>query len=247
MADTPDLNPKPVPGPAEVNSKPAKLNKADEPNPAPKSTWVGAFDAIGAIFEQIKKNPEPAYLFVAVYAILAVLDVLNNGYTSPMNTSSSNLETLALFIFLLSLPVYALALADRKPITIAEFMNFDLGRYLTLLGVSILTLFLFTGAALLLVVPLIWVVPWFMMGSYVAVDRKLGVIDSLKESKRLTQDHKGKVWGVIGASLLLALAVAVLSFIPVVGSAASAAITLLSSGALALLYRWLQKNVPASL
>lgn len=250
MADTPDLNPKPVPGPAEVTAQPTQAVPASVPaaNPTPQtqSTWAGAFAAVGTIFEQLKKNPEPAYLFIGVYTVLAIIDILSYGYASPMSDDSGNIESLGLLIFLLALPTYALALADRKSITVTEFMKFDLGRYLTLFGVLLLTVLLYALAAIPLLIPLIWVIPWLVMGNLASVDHKLSVVDSLKESKRLAQDHKGAVWGVIGASILMALAAAALSFIPVVGSAASAAITLLTSGAMALLYRWLQKNVPAA-
>jgi hypothetical protein len=241
MADSPDLNPKPAVNPAAVDA------------PAPKSksavgSWPGVFNVFGEVFEQAKKNPEPAYVFIGVYAVLALLSFVTGGYASPFDTNSQDggFEALAFLIFLLALPVYALALADRKVIDTSEFMRFDLGRYLTVFGIMLLTVLLVVIAAIPLLIPLIWVIPWLSLGSYIAVDRKLGVIESLKESKRLTQDHKGKVWGLIGVTILLTIAAGLLSFIPVVGAAASAAITVLSAGSFAVLYRWLQKNVTAA-
>lgn len=251
MASKPNLNPEPIPGPAEINAAMVKKTSEYSQTPhaapaAPAGTWPGAFEIVGEVFNQIKKNPEPAYFFISVYVALAFLGQLSTGFASPMDVdATSKPESLVSLIFLLALPVYTLALAERKPITISQFIKFDLGRYLTVFGVAILTVILVVLAAIPLLFLLIWVVPWLSLATYAAVDRKMGVIDSLKESKRLAQNNKSKVWGVIGLTILLAMLAGIFSFLPLIGAAAAAAISLLSAGAMANLYRWLQKNVPA--
>lgn len=212
--------------------------------------WTGAFNAFGEVFERIKKNPQPAYVFIGVYTALAILSYIANGggavSFSSYGQNDTSFESLTVLIFLLALPTYALALADKRVISIAEFMRFDLGRYLTLLAVTILTVVIVFFSALPLLIPLIWTIPWFAFGSYVVVDKKLGVIDSLKESKRLAQNHKGKVWGIVGVMILAMIAVGILSFIPVIGAAMAAGVNVLLGGTFGMLYRWLQHNTTAA-
>jgi hypothetical protein len=250
----PDLNPKPIPGPAEISAEHTDKLKATTspsgPSHSDKRAWPGAFIALGQIFGQLKKNPEPAYVFVGTYTVLAFISQAANGFATPMEMKGggvASLESLTSLIFLLALPVYTLALADRKTITVNQFIAFDLTKYLTIIGATLLTVLIVFISAIPLLIPLIWVVPWLSLSSYVIVDKNVGVIDSLKESKRLAQDHKSKVWGIIGMTIGLAIIGSIFSFIPLVGPIVAATIGLLSAGLLASLYRWLQKNVPANI
>jgi len=254
MATKPDLNPEPVRSAAEINARESSSKAATPIAPpatydkAATDMWPGAFNTIGPIFAQMKKNPQPAYVFIGVYVTLALLGQMSTGSSSPMdsNQSTAGPESLVSLIFLLALPIYALALADRKPITVNQFMDFNLRRYFTILGVTLLTIVIVFFAALPLLIPLIWVVPWVAMATYAVVDKKLGVIDALKESKRIGQDNKGKVWGVVGVTIVLTVAAALFSFIPLIGAAVAAVASLVSAGVMASLYRWLQKYVPAN-
>lgn len=245
MVDSSESNTKPANEPAGTPTSVASAPQAAA-QPSATGGWQGAFNALGAVFEQIKKNPQPAYLFVGVYTALAVLSFLADGGSTSFNETGSSYESLAALIFLLALPVYSLALADKKVISIGEFMRFDLGRYLTLVAVMLLTVVILVVAAIPLLIPLIWVIPWFALAGYAAVDKKLGPVEALKESKRLAQNHKGKVWGIIGSMILLAIAAGILSFIPVVGAAVAAFVNVLAGGAFASLYRWLERNVSAA-
>src|SRR5688572_21141166 len=103
---------------------------------AKKSPWAGAFAAYGAVFEQIKKNPAPTVLFVGVYLVASVLSLTTQGHTSYLNADHRTYEDIVMFIFWLALPVYGLALADRRRISLNEFMQFDAKKYFVLLAVA---------------------------------------------------------------------------------------------------------------
>lgn len=220
---------------------------------APGAPWPGAFAAIGMAFRQIKKNPQPMLIILAVYVILAVLGFVISGGnqvshdSSSLHTSSNaNFTIVGLFVFLLAQPIYALALADRKKISVAEFMKLDSGAYLKIFGGGIIAGLMLILGVIPLLIGLIWVVPWVAFYTFVILDKGVGPGKSISESKALGQHNKGKVWGIIGASFVLEIASSILFFIPAVGLIAGAFISplfsMLTYGALAILYRWIQQS-----
>ncbi|MDQ4031353.1 MAG: hypothetical protein M3332_03415 [Actinomycetota bacterium] len=221
-------------------------HKSDDPSPAAPANaegqWPGAFTAFAGAFDQLKKNPQPALLFLGVYAVLAIISSVGQDDVSYFSTERWNYEDILYLVFLLALPVYGFALADRKVISLSEFMRFDATKYFTLLGALLLFALVIFGSALLLLVPLIWTVAWFSLIPYAVVDKGTGVIGAFKESKRLARNHKAKVWGAIGVTVLYSIIATLFAVIPYIGSVAIAFVTLLSWGAFAILYRWLQQN-----
>lgn len=209
-----------------------------------RSAWMGGFAAYARTFDQIKRNPQPAYLFIAVYTILAVLSSFTGDTTSRFDMNYKSYEDIAWLVFLLALPVYGLALADRKSVTIAEVMRFDVSKFFYMLGAYILATLIFIVSALPLLIPLIWTIAWFSMFEYPVVDKGYGPIQALKESKRLAENHKAKVWGLIGVTIVIGILSAILSFVPVIGGAITAVFGVISTGAFAVLYRWLQREQP---
>lgn len=210
-----------------------------------KGEWRGAFAAYGAALKQIKANPAPAILYVGTYLTLSIIDWLVSGSAATRN-DMFNLEDINTLIFMLALPIYALAVADHKHIGLREFMQFNAKKYFSIFAAGILYGLIIAVSALPLLIPLLWTIPWFALASYPIIDKHMGPIKALKESKRLVLAHRGKVWGLIGATILLILAVVPLAFIaPLFGNLVLEFLGVVSIASFALLYRWLQHNVPA--
>jgi hypothetical protein len=209
---------------------------------AKKDVWPGAFAAYSAAWGQIKKNPGPAVLVIGAYALFSVVGLVLQGeavYADPKHVRYENILGL---VFLLALPTYGLAIADNRRISIAEFMKFNFKKYIAYFAAMVLTLLIVGVSLLLFIVPAIWTIAWFCLAGYAVVDTNKGPIEALRASKRLAQAHLSKIWGLIGVSVLLAVPAALLTFVPYVGDAMSQFFVVLSYGALALLYRWLQKH-----
>lgn len=210
----------------------------------PSESWGGAFKAFSRAFEQVKANPRPALLFVGVYLIVTMIESTNPANSLKDVILFAGYEGLAVLIFLLALPTYALAIADRKQISLGDFMRFNARKYFAVLAVSILYGLIIMGSLFLLIIPVIWTAAWFALSTMLVVDKNLGPIAALKESKRLIQNHKAKVWGIIGVTILFSFGTGLISMLPNVGEAAaglaSGFITLLSTAATALLFRWAQ-------
>ncbi len=228
--------------------------------------WPGAFAVFGVAYVQVKKNPQPAILMASAYVIASVISTLAvNRLTETTLADVSEagvafdlfnyMSTVAFtflpyvvlgLLFLLAAPRYALAIADRKNISIGELMRYDARTYLYVFVASLIASLLIGLSALALIIPIIWTIPWFFLVAYIVTDKGSSPFEALEESKRLAQNHKAKAWGVIGATIVFGIVAGLVGFIPVVGlyisEALSSIVTIISAGAIAILYRWLQRS-----
>jgi len=88
---------------------------------------------------------------------------------------------------------------------------------------------------LLLIVPFFFIVPRLSLATYLLVDQKLGVIEAYKASWHATSGNVGKVWGIIGVSILMVLPV-----FTIIGILATAYLLFMYQAATAFLYVYLQ-------
>lgn len=202
--------------------------------------WPGAFKAFEIAWRQIMKNPEPMWFFVVVYTLVTTTSMLIQGVSSTSEKGYQPYADAIVLVFIVPLITYGLSLAANRKITISEFMQFSLKKLLFLIVTSLLFAFIIFGSLLLLIVPAIWTIAWFAQSSYALVDKDLSPIAALKESKRISKDHKSKVWGLIGVSILISFAAAIFTVIPYIGNAAVAFVSVLTTVAATHLYKWLE-------
>lgn len=104
-----------------------------------------------------------------------------------------------------------LKLVDGKKATFSDLFNrYQL--FFRYLGASILYILGVVLGLILLIVPGVWFAARYGFYAYVMVDKDLGLMDSLKESARITE---GKVWQIIGLSLA-SLGVIMLGFLALI-------------------------------
>jgi hypothetical protein len=96
---------------------------------------------------------------------------------------------------------------------------------------------LYVSSALAIVFTLFIFTRRYFLAPYVMLDKKLTVMDSLRESSRLSGKNPGSVWGVIGVVVLISL----VGILPIIGGLASFALGALYSVAPALRYQQLKK------
>jgi hypothetical protein len=202
--------------------------------------WGGAFAAYGKIWKQIQKNPTPALVLIGIYVAAHLLSTVFQDGKAYMDATRWPYEDISYLVLMLPMFVYGLALADGKRVSVREIIHFKLKTYAFVLAAVLLYTLIVGVSLVLLVVPAIWTVALFFAAPYIVVDKKMGPVAALSESNRLTNGHKAKVWGLIGVSILLSIPVFVLAYVPAVGVAANMAFSILSTGACAVLYRWLQ-------
>jgi hypothetical protein len=91
----------------------------------------------------------------------------------------------------------------------------------------------------LLIVPFFIVMPRLSLAPYLLIDKKVNPGEAFKQSWELTRGNVGKVWGIIGVSLLMILPV-----ITIVGILLTIYLLIMYSAAYAVLYVYLSGNQP---
>lgn len=211
---------------------------------AKNTSWRGAFWALGESFKRIKNDSQFFIVFAAVYAIANLVSYLVQGNSVYYSDGRIAYEDLVVLVFLLALPRYSLSLADNKKLSLKQLFAFNISQYLIML-VTIIAYTLIVGfSLLLLIVPVIWTAAWYYFFIYPIVDKNMNPAQSFGESKRIARDNKGKVWALIGVTVLLGIVLASATLIPLVSGLASAVSYTVTMTAGALLYRWLQSQVP---
>lgn len=233
---------------ARAKSEKKEQKQPEQPKVASAKNWKGAFDAYDVAFNAIKKSPKFILILTVAAIVGYALSVLIQGQPEAGRIQWP-LEYVLLAPILLVMPVYSLAVADGKNPSFSSLYRRPLRTFVSLILAAVLAEILTVLSLALFIIPAIWTIAWFSFANLVVMDKNMGPIKALKESKRLAQDHIGKVWGLIGVSLLLGLAAGVIGAVPLTGPYISAALTLVftlwASVATAVLYRWLQQNVPA--
>lgn len=206
---------------------------------ATKPEWKGPFSVFELAYNRMLGNIKPVLFFVGIYTAAAIISMLLQGVDQTDKSYKPYADALYL-VFILPIIVYSLALADNKKLSIDQFTQVDFRRLLTLIFAGLLSALLVIGGAILLIIPLYWVIPWVSFVSYVVVDKGLSPRAAIEESKRLADGHKNKVWALVGVSILLSFVGAIVSVIPFIGVAAVAFVSVLTTVAAAIMYRWLQ-------
>lgn len=216
--------------------------KPTEPAAAPTLGTPGYYgDLIRRAWQQIRSNPAPALLYVIVYALASVASQLVQQGTSVTSEHYRTYESIVSVIFIATLPLYGLALADKQRMEISDFTYIQPKLFFYAIGSSLLFGTLIILSAFALFIPLIWIVGWFALTLYAVVDKDLTPISGMKLSKSLSENNKRQIWGVSGVILLLAIPLVLLTGVPYVGSIGVGLFAIMSTALYANVYRDLQE------
>ena len=160
-------------------------------------------------WETFKKRP---WFFVGSTVVILLASGLINAFTtaidSAMGGSVEEPSIVGIVInlglgTLLSMGATAFYLAAHdNPETVDLTTLWHPQPFLNYLGASILFGLAVAAGFVLLVVPGVIVALMFMFNTFIVIDRTLGPIEAMKESRRITHGHK---WTLLGFSLMLVL------------------------------------------
>lgn len=210
-------------------------------NHATHITPKGSFDLLGPAFEAFKLNVGPL-LFVVFLPLVAMIilgllaigllfagasaagswnDASNTGFIAIL----SFITIFAILFLIMSFILYAMQLLIQlqsvrgHKITIGQSFNSLKGKYLRLVGNSLIVGILVGVGLLLLVFPGLYLFRKYCLSPYFIIDKNAGVFESLTLSAEVTKQYSGAIWGTIGVFVLIAiLGIAVASVIPFLGN-----------------------------
>jgi hypothetical protein len=224
-----------------------------------------AFDLLGKSFDIVKQNWQ-VFLFVNILTILGSLSALapvssdeDSANVSALESGISGLSGLEIglvaslgLIFILGFlivnayffvmqQILITKASDGQKLTAGQIFNEANKRLFRMILLFLLGGLIIGLGLILLIVPGLIAFARIVMAPYVMVDKNLGVMDSLKESNRLSKKYSGKVWAAIGVSILIGIGVALVDIVPFAGQIAGALITIAFSLVMALRYFQLKK------
>jgi uncharacterized membrane protein len=110
-----------------------------------------------------------------------------------------------------------------------------------MIGLFILIALSIVASAVLFIIPVFFVLPRLALAYYFLIDKHMGVIEAYKASWHATKGNAGKVWGIIGATILMALLM-----ITIIGIPFSIYFLIMYSAVFAVLYEFLGKTQPTA-
>jgi len=174
--------------------------QADE---KPLSSWPGAFGVYKYSRDAVRFNLGTIlWLSLGNLLIGILLGLL------PLPTAVREILTWLAGIWLsTALLVAALASVRSKKIELRDALEQGLPFFVNYLLLNVLILLSALVSFLLFIIPFFFVFPRLVLASYYLVDKKLGPVEAFKASWTGTKGHVGKIWGVIGATIVMGLLV----------------------------------------
>lgn len=177
--------------------------------------WPGAFGAF-------KYSSRAVILNLATILILIAIGILINLVQEAFKGSDMLYLTYGLLVtvasLILSITYYIVYLngANGKKIEIGDALKQTLS--LSLL-INMFVLHIMVGLSifvglLLFIIPGLIILPRLMLAPYFLIDQKLDCVEAYRKSWNTTKGHSGKIWGTIGASIVMLLPVFTIIGIP---------------------------------
>ena len=198
-----------------MNNKTQTAAPSSQPA-ATMEAWPGAF----GIYQSSKKAVLLNLNTYIPFAFgLAILNAVTNILTNSQKNSANPVVLLSLIAFIaaiislfvsLGVLIIMIASAQNKKITISETIQSIKKNALNYIVVSILCGLILFASGLAFLIPLFFVFPRILFAPYLVIDKGMEPMDAIKASWNGTAGHSGKVYGIIGASLLMALLIVVL-------------------------------------
>lgn len=217
------------------NITPAAAPAVAAPLPGVPDQWPGAFGAYKYSKQAVKLN-------LGTVISLLLLQIVFGGLIEWKLKSVGELIAYilgGLFAAALALTYIAGARGQRQPL--GQALNKGLGFWLKMIGLNILVILSMIVSLLLLVIPFFFVFPRLVLANYFLVDKKMGVMEAYQASWAATKGNVSKVWGIIGATVLMGLLMVTIIGIPV-----AIYLLIMYSAVFVVLYEFLGKSQPVS-
>jgi hypothetical protein len=207
---------------------------APAPLPNVPASWPGAFGAYKYSKGAVRFSIVTYIGFWLIGAvIIGIVEVISKQVGGGLSFLVDAFDAAAFALILL-------AGVRRQKLSIGQVFNQILPLALKIILLNLLIGVSLVISFLLLIIPFFFVAPRLTLANYFLVDQKLGVMEAYKASWRVTHGNVGKVWGIIGVNILMALLC-----VTIIGIPFAIYFLIMYSGASAVLYEFLNKSQPA--
>ena len=199
--------------------------------------WPGAFGIYKHSKQAVKLNLTP---LVLVFFISFVINIFLGAIFK--NRALLNLFSLIVSAFVAAATVI-IYLADVRgqQISLQKALSDAVPFWLKTIGLEIVIGFILIVSFLLLIIPFFIVFPRLLLANYFLIDKKMDVIAAIKASWHTTKNHSGKVLGIVGANLAMALL-----FLTIIGIPFAIYFLVMYSAAFPILYVFLGNHAPVA-
>jgi hypothetical protein len=174
------------------------------------SSWPGAWGVFKYSRNVVRNN---LWVVVGLNFVSWTLSGAVSSFNSKPDHATSVWDVAANLLslwFSVALTFVILAGLRNQKLGFVDALKKSVPYYLKALLLSILTVVILFLSLLLLVIPFFFVAPRISLAMYYLLDKDMGVVDSLKASWQATHGNVGKVWGIIGVTIVFALLIIVL-------------------------------------
>lgn len=168
--------------------------------------WPGAFGAFKYSSRAIITNIGAVLLLIAAYIVGSIFqNVFNDGSMGYLIVSLA----LTVVTFVISIAMYMVWLAGAKGEKLdagdALKQSLSISLLINMFVLSIMVSLSVVVGLILLIIPGLIILPRLMLAPYFLIDQKLDCVEAYKASWNTTKGHSGKIWGTIGASIVMFL------------------------------------------
>ena len=207
----------------------------------PLKHWPGAFGIYGYSKAAVMFN---IGAFAAAYTGLIIVSLVMSRLHVPKHPSEGEGYFFAQLVSwaissLFSLTFITLGFASirRQKIDAIEALRRNLPVYWQYFTLNLLLGLIFVCSLLALVIPFIVIMPRLIFAPYIMINQRLGISESLQASWDYSRGHARKVWGILGATIVMLLPV-----ITFIGAFLSLYFLIMYSLAVLFLYLYIAKD-----
>lgn len=211
------------------------------------ATWPGAFGIFKQSKAAIMNNLWLIIGLVLGYIVVSgIIDYSLTANDDPFDftTRGSFINSLVSLILgsiatIVWVHIIMRSIKGRKLALGESFEKVDFETTIKMIGLNIVVFLLLFLSVLAFVIPFFFVLPRLVLASYFLVEKNTGVLDAVKLSWDKTKGSSMKVWGIIGATLVM-----ILPALTIIGIPVAIYLVFMYSAAYGLLYLFLNGKPP---
>jgi uncharacterized membrane protein len=199
--------------------------------------WSGAFAAYKPSKEAVMTN-------ISIILLIGLIAFASQIVISIFIKNEAIVQIASNIITYIVGPAYYIAILQgiaKNKVDLQPTLQKGLSYFVQYFILNVLTGIILAASFIAFIIPFFFVMPRVILAPYYLIDKNMDAIAALKASWDQTKGHSSKVWGIIGASLVMALPVLTIVGIPV-----AIYLLIMYSAATGLLYKYITSTKPAA-